>query len=164
MPVEAPPEGTYGAKEAGAPKWLTRLFERMGKNMIHTYRRTGGRNRMITMFKLPIVLLTTKGARTGEERTVAINGFPDGEDAWLIIASHGGSASHPAWFKNMVQHPEQVWFQAGDRTMKVWPEILTGRERDEAFARIVKIRKQYAGYLKKTDRQIPVIRLTRVRQ
>jgi deazaflavin-dependent oxidoreductase (nitroreductase family) len=162
--IQAPPEGTYGAKQPEGPKWLSGLVERMSTNMIHTYQRTGGKNWMLTMFKLPVVLLTTKGARTGVERTVAINGFPDGEDAWLVIASHAGSARHPAWFKNMVQHPDHVFFQVGDRTIKVRARTLDGHERDESFARIAKNRKQYAGYVKKTDRQIPVIRLTRVPQ
>jgi deazaflavin-dependent oxidoreductase (nitroreductase family) len=117
---------------------------------------------MIRMMKMPVVLLTTKGARSGQERTVTINAFADGDDAWLIVASKGGSATHPAWFRNMVQHPDEIWLEVGSRKMKVRGDSLTGRERDEALARIVKDLKQYAGYEKKTDRQIPIIRLTRI--
>ena len=143
-------------------KWLMKLIEPMAKRQIASYRKTGGNSRMIRMMKMPVVLLTTKGARSGQERTVTINGFEDGDDAWLIVASKGGSATHPAWFRNMVQHPDEIWLEVGSRKMKVRGDSLTGREREEALARIVKDLKQYAGYEKKTDRQIPIVRLTRI--
>ena len=134
----------------------------MGRRMIESYRKTGGQGRMFKMMKRPIILLTTKGARSGQERTVSLNGFEDGDDAWLIVASKGGAATHPAWFKNMVEHPDDIWLEVGSRKMKVRGDSLTGREREEALARIVKDLKQYAGYEKKTDRQIPIVRLTRI--
>jgi deazaflavin-dependent oxidoreductase (nitroreductase family) len=161
LPIHATPEGTYGTKMPGG-KWLMKLIEPMAKRQIASYRKTGGNSRMIRMMKMPVVLLTTKGARSGQERTVTINGFEDGDDAWLVVASKGGSATHPAWFRNMVQHPDELWLEVGSRKMKVRGDSLTGRERDEALARIVKDLKQYAGYEKKTDRQIPIVRLTRI--
>jgi deazaflavin-dependent oxidoreductase (nitroreductase family) len=161
LPIHATPEGTYGTKMPGG-KWLKKLIEPMAKRQIASYRKTGGNSRMIRMMKMPVVLLTTKGARSGQERTVTINGFEDGDDAWLVVASKGGSATHPAWFRNMVQHPDELWLEVGSRKMKVRGDSLTGRERDEALARIVKDLKQYAGYEKKTDRQIPIVRLTRI--
>jgi deazaflavin-dependent oxidoreductase (nitroreductase family) len=112
--------------------------------------------------KRPVVLLTTKGARSGLERTVAINAIADGDDAWLVIASHAGSASHPAWFKNMVQHPDAIWLEVGSRKMKVRGDSLTGKEREEAFGRVTRAIKTYAGYQKKTDREIPIVRLISV--
>jgi deazaflavin-dependent oxidoreductase (nitroreductase family) len=143
-------------------KWLMKLIEPMAKRQIASYRKTGGNSRMIRMMKMPVVLLTTKGARSGQERTVTINGFEDGDDAWLIVASKGGSATHPAWFRNMVQHPDEIWLEVGSRKIRVRGDSLTGPEREEALARIVKDLKQYAGYEKKTDRQIPIVRLTRI--
>ena len=161
MPIEAAPEGTYGTKMPGG-KFLARLIEPLAKRQIESYRKTGGNSRMFRMMKRPIVLLTTKGARSGEERTVSLNGFEDGDDAWLIVASKSGSATHPAWFKNMVQHPDAIWLEVGSRKMKVRGDSLTGLERDEAYARIVKLVSSYAGYEKRTDRKIPVVRLTRI--
>jgi deazaflavin-dependent oxidoreductase (nitroreductase family) len=117
---------------------------------------------MFKMMKRPIVLLTTKGARSGQERTVSLNGFEDGDDAWLIVASKGGAATHPAWFKNMVEHPDDIWLEVGSRKMKVRGDSLAGREREEALARIIKLISDYAGYTKKTDREIPIVRLTRI--
>lgn len=143
-------------------KLLMKLIEPLAKRQIASYRKTGGNSRMIRMMKMPVVLLTTKGARSGQERTVTINGFEDGDDAWLIVASKGGSATHPAWFRNMVQHPDEIWLEVGSRKVKVSGDSLTGREREEALARIVKDLPQYAGYERKTDRQIPIVRLTRI--
>jgi hypothetical protein len=82
-------------------------------------------------------VLTTRGARSGRERTVSSNGIADGDEAWLIVASNGGSARHPARFKNI-------------------------QERKEAFRRISAVIRAYAGYQRKTDREIPVVHLTRI--
>jgi deazaflavin-dependent oxidoreductase (nitroreductase family) len=143
-------------------KLLARLIEPMGRRMIESYRKTSGQGRMFKMMKRPIVLLTTKGARSGQERTVSLNGFEEGDDAWLIVASKGGAATHPAWFKNMVEHPDDIWLEVGSRKMNVRGDSLAGREREEALARIIKLISDYAGYTKKTDREIPIVRLTRI--
>jgi deazaflavin-dependent oxidoreductase (nitroreductase family) len=143
-------------------KFLARLIEPLAKRSINAYRKTGGKNRMSTMMKFPVVLLTTKGARSGEERTVTLGGFAEGEDAWLIVASKGGSATHPAWYNNLVKHPDEAWLEVGTRKMKVRPDSLHGREREEAFARIAALAPQYGKYPTKTDREIPIVRLTRI--
>jgi deazaflavin-dependent oxidoreductase (nitroreductase family) len=161
VPIEKTPEGTYGTKQPGG-KFLARLIEPLAKRQIDSYRKTGGNSRMLRMMKRPIVLLTTKGARSGLERTVTVNGFADSEDAWLIVASNSAAATHPAWFLNMVKHPDDIWLEVGSRKMKVRGDSLTGREREEAYARVTNEVKQYAGYVKKTDREIPIVRLTRL--
>jgi deazaflavin-dependent oxidoreductase (nitroreductase family) len=67
---------------------------------------------MATMMGFPVVLLTTKGAKTGEERTVSLGGFADGSEAWLIVASNNGSPRHPAWFKNLVRFGTRTTFRS----------------------------------------------------
>jgi deazaflavin-dependent oxidoreductase (nitroreductase family) len=161
MAIKATPNGTYGTKMPGGA-WLQKLFEPMAKRGIDAYRRTGGKNRMSRMMGFPVVLLTTKGARSGQERTVTLGGFADGDDAWLVCGSRGGSANHPAWFTNMVQHPDDIWLQVGSRKMRVTGESLLGSEREAALARIAAVSARYGGYQKKTDREIPIVRLTRV--
>jgi deazaflavin-dependent oxidoreductase (nitroreductase family) len=161
MPIKATPEGTYGSEMPGG-KFLARLLEPLARRSINSYRKTGGKNRMVTMMKFPIVLLNTKGARSGAERTVTLGGFADGDDAWLVVASKGGSATHPAWYRNMVQHQDEIWLEVGSRKMKVRGDSLHGREREEAMARIAAISAQYGKYPTKTDREIPIVRLTRV--
>ncbi|MHB8611689.1 MAG: nitroreductase/quinone reductase family protein [Candidatus Dormibacteraceae bacterium] len=161
MPIEATPNGTYGAKMPGGTL-MHRLFEPLMKRGIKSYRRTGGKNRMTTMMKFPVVLVTTRGAKSGEERTVTLGGFADGDDAWLIVASAGGAARHPAWFNNMVRHPDDIWLEVGSRRMKVSGESLTGSEREGALRRITAVSAQYGRYPSKTDREIPIVRLQRI--
>ena len=108
----------------------------------------------------PVLVLTTVGAKSGKERNTVLGGFPDGDEAWLIIASKGGSATHPAWLHNIAAHPDKVWVQVGNRKFKARAESLTGKEREDAYARVVKVAPRYGGYLKKTDREIPVLRIT----
>jgi deazaflavin-dependent oxidoreductase (nitroreductase family) len=161
MAITATPNGTYGTKMP-AEKLMQALFKPLAKRGIAAYRRTGGKNRMATMMGFPVVLLTTKGARSGQERTVSLGGFSDGDDRWLIVASKGGAADNPAWFNNMVKHPDEIWLEVGSRKMKVSGDCLTGAEREEALARIAAISPRYGGYQKKTDREIPIVRLTRI--
>jgi len=112
------------------------------------------------MMGFPTILLTTVGARSGVERTHVLGGFADGEDAWLIVASKGGAPTHPAWFINLAKNPDKVWIEVGNRKLKVVPDSLRGSERVKAYARVAAVAPRYAEYEKKTDREIPVIRLT----
>ena len=106
-----------------------------------------------------LVLITT-GAKTGQRRETLLGSFPDGDDAWLIVASFGGNAKNPAWYHNLAAHPDQVEIEVGGRKVKVTPAQLSGAERADAWQRIVAASPRYTGYETKTDREIPVIRLT----
>ena len=161
MPIQPTPNGTRGMDMPGG-KLLQKVFEPLAKRHVGAYRKTGGTDRMSRMMKFPLVLLTTKGAKSGAERIVALGGFQEEEDAWLIVASKGGSKTHPAWLNNMIKHPEDIWLEVGKRKMKVNAEALTGTARDEAYGRIAAEAPNYGDYPKKTDRVIPVIRLTPV--
>jgi deazaflavin-dependent oxidoreductase (nitroreductase family) len=109
---------------------------------------------------MDLLYLTTVGAKTGQKRQNAVSRFPDGEDAWLVVASSGGSARHPAWYHNIAAHPDQVWAEVAGRQLRVTAEQLTGSRRDEAWQRIIAEQPRYAGYQRKTDRVLPVIRLS----
>jgi deazaflavin-dependent oxidoreductase (nitroreductase family) len=108
----------------------------------------------------PLLYLTTVGAKSGERRTAVVLPFPDGGDAWLIVASKGGAATHPSWFYNLAAHPDQVEVEVEGRKTAVTPQTLTGEERATAWQRITTERPNFSGYESKTDRQIPVVRLT----
>jgi deazaflavin-dependent oxidoreductase (nitroreductase family) len=112
------------------------------------------------MMGFPVVLLTTVGAKTGKEHTHVLGGFADGDDAWLVVASKGGAATHPAWFINLAKSPDKIWLQVGDRKLAVRAESLQGAEREAALARVAAIAPRYGEYQVKTDREIPVVRLT----
>jgi deazaflavin-dependent oxidoreductase (nitroreductase family) len=159
MPIERTPNGTRGTAMVGT-SLLRKVFEPLAKRQVGAYRRTGGTDRMSRMMKFPVVLLTTKGATSGAERIAPLGGFQDGDNAWLIVASNGGSRAHPSWLNNMIKHPDDIWLEVGKRRMKVDAEALTGAAREEAYGRIAAAAPNYGEYPKKTDRVIPIIRLT----
>jgi deazaflavin-dependent oxidoreductase (nitroreductase family) len=110
----------------------------------------------------PLLLLTTVGAKTSRRRETVLGWFPDPrpEDAWLVVGSAGGSARHPGWYFNLAKNPDQVWIRVGRRELRVRPESLKGAEREEAWNRVVSMAPGYGLYQVKTDREIPIVRLT----
>ena len=96
----------------------------------------------------------------GQRRETLLGWFPDGDNAWLIVASFGGNAKNPAWYHNLAAHPDQVEIEVRGRKVKVTPAQLAGAEREAAWQRITTANNRYAGYATKTDREIPIIRLT----
>ena len=159
MTIRVNPPGTRGARmPRRGPLW--KLFQYFGRRQVRTYRR-GGEQRVSKKMGFPVVILTTRGAKTGQTRTTPLGGFPDGEDAWLVAATLGGAARHPAWFLNMAAHPDDIWLEVGTERFKVRGESLEGAERVEALARIAKVSSRYGQYQEKTDREIPIVRLTR---
>lgn len=158
MGIDAPPRGTYGAKIPGG-KFLKILFKPLATWQITSYRRSGGA-RLSRMMGFPVVLLTTTGVKSGLSRIATLGGFPDGDDAWLVVASNGGAANHPAWFINMVANPDGIWLEVGTRKLKVHGESLEGVAREDAIRRVATISPRYGKYQEKTDRLIPVVRLT----
>ncbi len=157
MAIRVSPRGTRGA---GFPRPLMWLFKLFGGRQLRMYRRDGGQS-LSRRMGFPVVLLATRGAKTGQPRTAAIGGFPDGANAWLVVASLGGSANHPAWFLNMAKHPDDIWLEVGKERLKVRGQTLEGQERTDALARIASISPRYGTYQQKTDREIPIVRLER---
>ena len=150
MTIEIPPSGTRGVSTR-----LVRIFRLFNPLSVWMYRRGGGSGGPAGL------LLTTIGARSGQERTVALGKFSDVEGRWLVVASLAGAARHPAWFINLAKHPDKVWVEVGRDRFKVRPELLRGEERADAWRRIVAAAPGYGPYEQKTDREIPVVRLTR---
>jgi deazaflavin-dependent oxidoreductase (nitroreductase family) len=158
--IRVNPEGTRGARvPTRGPLW--KLFQIIGRRQVKKYR-AGGEQQVSRRMGFPVVILTTRGAKTGQTRTTPLGGFADGEDAWLVAATLGGAARHPAWFLNMAKHPDDIWLEVGTERFKVRGESLEGQERVEALARIAKVSSRYGAYQEKTDREIPIVRLTRV--
>jgi deazaflavin-dependent oxidoreductase (nitroreductase family) len=153
--LRIPPRGTRGASVAPL---LFRLLKPLAGRQVDAYKRAATPEPQ--QFQgFPTILLTTIGARTGTERTHVLGGFREG-DAWLVLATNSGAATHPAWFINMAKNPDKVWLQVGNRRMRVSVESLSGAEREQAYARVAALAPRYNSYLKKTDREIPVVRLT----
>jgi len=151
LTIEVPPAGTKGARKPPSGP-LARAMMGAVRRM---HRLTGSK-----LSGRPLLYITTVGARSGQRRTSVVMPFPEGDDAWLIVASRGGTADHPAWFYNLAKHPDQVEIEFEGRKTAVTPRRLEGEERAAAWARIVSERPNFAGYEEKTDREIPVLRLT----
>jgi deazaflavin-dependent oxidoreductase (nitroreductase family) len=98
-----------------------------------------------------IMLLTTKGRRSGQERTVVIGYRPSG-DRFVVIASANGAPSDPAWYRNLQAHPHAT-AEVGDKKFHVHPHTTEGAERERMGALV----EYLEGEQKKTSRQIPVV-------
>jgi deazaflavin-dependent oxidoreductase (nitroreductase family) len=109
----------------------------------------------------PLLLLTTKGAKSGEERTTPLVYSKDG-DRLVIIASMGGAPKHPAWFINLRENPE-VTLEVGTEKFKAKASVPKGAERDRLFAQQAAMMPAFNEYEEKTKgiRVIPVVVLER---
>ena len=106
------------------------------------------------------LVLTTVGRKTGAERATPVGYFPGPDGSWLIVASAAGAQGNPAWYYNLAAHPNQVQIEVGGQKIPVTAEQLHGTDREQAWQQIVATVPRFAGYQQKTDREIPVIRLT----
>jgi deazaflavin-dependent oxidoreductase (nitroreductase family) len=164
MSVELTPRGTRGW---AAPGLLRPLLGAMSRMQVRLYHRFGNRMKVQGM---PVLLLTTLGAKTGKLRQTVLCWFPNsdrsdasgGDHSWLVVASGAGSARHPAWFVNLARNPDRVSIEIGGRQVTVEPQSLRDEERAAAWTRIVALAPGYAAYEKRTDREIPIIRLRAV--
>lgn len=107
----------------------------------------------------PVVVLTTRGARTGALRKTALMRV-EHEGRYAVVASRGGAPRHPQWYFNLVAHPE-VELQDGPEKHDFLAHEATGAEREEWWARAVEAFAPYAEYQEKTSRLIPVFVLER---
>jgi deazaflavin-dependent oxidoreductase (nitroreductase family) len=108
---------------------------------------------------VPMLLLTTTGARSGRRHTTPLTYVPDG-DRMIVFASKAGAPTNPAWYHNLVANP-QVTVEVGDETFEARAEETTGEERDRLYRQQAERVPVFAQYAQKTDRTIPVIALTR---
>jgi deazaflavin-dependent oxidoreductase (nitroreductase family) len=94
-------------------------------------------------------------------RRAPVNWFPGADDSWLIVASAAGAPKHPAWYYNIAANPDNVWIETTQGKVAVTGEQLQGPQRDDAWHQITSASTLFARYQKKTDRELPVIRLVR---
>jgi deazaflavin-dependent oxidoreductase (nitroreductase family) len=126
------------------------------RRMVALHRRQGDH-----FMDMDVLYLTTVGARSGEQRETPVARFPDGPDAWVVVASANGAPRDPDWYRNLVAHPDQVWVEVGGERHAVVPEVLEGPRREAAWQAVVAAVPRFGQYQKKTDRVLPVIRLAR---
>jgi deazaflavin-dependent oxidoreductase (nitroreductase family) len=122
--------------------------------MVFLYNVSGGRIGG-KMGKLPILLLTTTGRKSGKQRTLPLVYIMD-DSAYVITASAGGADKHPGWFFNIRSNP-QATIQVKDTHIKVTAEIVGSEKKSELWARLVEVAPNFAGYQKRTSREIPMV-------
>jgi deazaflavin-dependent oxidoreductase (nitroreductase family) len=142
--------GTRGARQPRGRflLWANRLMIRRV--------RTGGR----FLGGMDGLVLTTVGRRSGIERQSPVSWFPGPDGSRLVVASAGGAPGNPAWFHNLAANPDRVRVEVGGETFDVTADQLHGDEREEAWRQITAAAPRFEAYQRKTDREIPVIRLT----
>jgi deazaflavin-dependent oxidoreductase (nitroreductase family) len=110
--------------------------------------------------KIPLILLTTTGAKTGRSLTKPLAFTRDG-DRIVLIASFAGSPHDPAWFVNLVANPT-VTVEIGAERFQARAVVTSGEERQRLFDQQAAKMPVFNDYQKKTQRQIPVVVLNRI--
>lgn len=118
------------------------------------YRFSGGRllGRLVGM---EVLILNTRGRRSGRERSTCLTTFREG-GAFVVIGSFLGEPRDPGWVHNLRAQPEAT-IQTGREIRRVRAHEAEGAERDRLWARLVEIQPEYRDYEGRTDRVIPVV-------
>jgi len=143
-------EGEYAPSPSAWVRDQVEAYERSGGREANTLRDTG----------MPVVVVTSRGAKTGKVRkTPVMRVEHDGE--YALVASKGGAPTHPVWYHNLVAHPDEVMLQDGSEPWPVRVREVSGVERERWWQRAVEAYPPYAEYQTKTERVIPVLVATK---
>jgi deazaflavin-dependent oxidoreductase (nitroreductase family) len=129
-----------------------------GAEHVRVYRETAGA-RGYRWRGTTILLLTTHGRTSGQPRTTPLIYRTDGE-RWIVVASKGGAPAHPSWYENLLADPEAT-IEVLDETVSVLASTAEGEERARLWSLMAEVWPAYDDYQAKTDREIPVVVLTR---
>ncbi|TAL03086.1 MAG: nitroreductase family deazaflavin-dependent oxidoreductase [Rhodospirillaceae bacterium] len=132
----------------------------LNEDHVRAYRETDGATGYLWN-GVPTLLLTTKGRRSGEPRTIAIICTADG-NGYFIIASKGGAPEHPKWYLNILEEP-RVQVQVRAEKFEAIARTAESPERERLWAEACKYWPKYDLYQSRTSRKIPVVVLERVR-
>lgn len=145
-----PLQGEYAPSTSGWAREQAERYEASGGTEALTLRDTG----------LPVVVLTTLGAKSGKLRKTALMRV-EHEGVYAVVASRGGAPEHPQWYWNLVANP-LVELQDETERHDYRAREVTGDEKAVWWERAVAAYPPYADYQARTDRQIPVFVLERV--
>lgn len=109
---------------------------------------------------MPLLLLTTIGARSGQTRTTPLTYTTD-EDRLVIVASKAGAPTNPDWYYNLLAHPVAT-IEIGSERFQARAEVTEEPDRERLFAKMVKQLPGFAEYQRQTSRKIPVLTLERI--
>jgi len=119
------------------------------------FRATGGRLGSRFLGGAPVCLVTMKGRKTGQLRTVPLIYLEDGGE-YVIVASKGGMDQHPVWYLNLVANPDAE-VEIGSERIAVHARTASREEKERLWPRLVEIYPDYADYQRRTEREIPVV-------
>lgn len=141
-----PVDGEY---EPSPEKWV--------RDQVEVYERTGGREGDTLPGRTePVVVFTTRGARSGKVRKNPLMKVEHG-GVYAMVASQGGAPKHPTWYFNLKAHPDEVTVQDGERVWDGVAREVDGDEYAQWWERAVAAFPDYADYQRRTDRKIPLV-------
>jgi len=131
----------------------------MNQQLIAGFRATEGR--LDSAFDgVPLLLLTTTGARSGRRTTTPVN-YTTTARGWVVVASKSGSARHPDWYHNLLANPRAT-IELPGVAVNVHARIAKGAERQQLFNRHAAQLPNFAAYQRRTSRQLPVVILEKI--
>jgi deazaflavin-dependent oxidoreductase (nitroreductase family) len=125
-----------------------------GQEHVRVYRETGG-ERGYHWRGTTILLLSTEGRSSGEERTTPLIHRTDG-DRWVVVASKGGAPANPGWYENLRVNPDVTIQVCGDQ-IPVRASTAQGEERNRLWSLMTEVWPAYEDYQARTEREIPVV-------
>jgi deazaflavin-dependent oxidoreductase (nitroreductase family) len=141
-----PLQGEY---EASPSQWV--------RDQVEAYERSGGREaNTLGDTGLPVIILTTRGNKSGKLRKTPLMRVEHAGE-YALVASKGGAPAHPEWYHNLMADPEAVTVQDGPEPFDARVRLVTGDERRQWWERAVAAYPPYAEYQEKTEREIPVL-------
>lgn len=130
-----------------------------GQDHVDRYRATDGEEGFVWRRGTTILLLTTRGRRSGAERTTPLIFRPHG-DGWMIVASRGGTDEAPGWYLNLKADPH-VRVQVRGDVFDAHARDATPEEQPQLWREMAEVWPDYDAYQERTERRIPVVVLER---
>jgi deazaflavin-dependent oxidoreductase (nitroreductase family) len=147
-----PLSGEYAPSPIAWVREQVEAYERSGGREANTLRDTG----------LPIIVVTTRGRRSGKIRKFAVMRVTDGAGQYALVASKGGAPTHPEWYWNIMADPRALTIQDGPEVFDAEARQVEGEERALWWERAVAAYPPYEEYQAKAGRSIPVLVARRV--
>ena len=139
---------------------MSTSFGDFNKGLIKDLRANHGKASSGPFHGRDVLILTTRGAKSGEVRENPLVYTRDG-DHLVIVASKGGAPTHPSWFHNLVAHAD-VTAEVGDEKFKAHAHVPEGDEYERLYNQHASTNPQFHEYRQKTSRRIPVVVLQRI--
>ena len=135
---------------APPPRWFLKAYTRLN---VFLYRLSGGRL-MNTLAGMPIIVVKMKGARSGRVISIPLMYVPH-ESGFVLVASQGGAPKTPAWYYNLMKHPE-IQITYGGQSARFTAKLVSDEVKAKLWPLCVECYPPYEQYQKRTDRDIPV--------